>query len=105
MYKSILVPYDNSDHAKHALKAAVELARQSEGGKVTVFHVADIPEFDDPMYEAAAQMAGVGKLGPEAALEMQRNFYAKQKEKLEKEAAPIAGDFANIVSRHVGQAA
>ncbi len=84
MYRNILVPYDKSDHAKTALKTAVEMARETEGGKVTVLYVAELPDFDDPTFEAAAQMA---------------TFYAQQKDALIENTKGIVGDFKDVVYR------
>jgi nucleotide-binding universal stress UspA family protein len=99
MYDNILVPYDKSDHAKHALEAAVGLAGSNDHAKITVLYVAEVPDFNDPTFEAAAQMAGVGKVGGDENLSLQREFYAKQKELLEEDAGKVAGGFKNIVYR------
>lgn len=99
MYRNILVPYDKSDHAKTALKTAVEMARETEGGKVTVLYVAELPDFDDPTFEAAAQMAGVARFSEADTLTMQRTFYAQQKEALIENTKGIVGDFKDVVYR------
>lgn len=99
MYKSILVPYDKSSHAKNALRTAIAMAKEQPDGKVCVLYVAELPDFDDPTFEAAAQMAGMERASGEQALALQRQFYAKAKQDVIKDAAGIVGDFKNIVYR------
>ena len=62
MYTNIVVPFDKSEHAERALKAAVELGRGDGPAKVTVLNVTDMMDFDDATFEVAARMAGVGNL-------------------------------------------
>lgn len=96
MYQSILVPFDNSDQAKHALKEAIMLAREGKG-KVTVITVTDVPEFmSDPGFVVAARMAGVRQLDHEEMLSVQREYYARAKDELIAHAADVVGDFADI---------
>ena len=59
MYNNILVPYDGSDHAQHALHVAVELASCSERSLVTVLKVVDAISAQDPAFEVATRMAGL----------------------------------------------
>lgn len=99
MYQSILVPYDRSDQARSALEAALDLASDGAPAKITVLYVAPFPDFNDPVFEAAAQMAGVVHVSDTDALELQREFYASQKDELEKDVAPILGDRTNVVYR------
>ena len=99
MYQSILVPYDRSEHAKHALSAALELASTSFEGKVTLLYVAELPDFDDPTFEAAAQMAGVARVSQEDSLAAQREFYERKKKDLIADAKSIVGDFTQVVYR------
>lgn len=81
MYKKILVPYDNSEHAQHALLAAIDLARCVEDSSITVLNVTDLPEFDDATFEVAARMAGVPRISEESARSARENYYA-EREKL-----------------------
>lgn len=99
MYKSILVPYDKSSHAKNALRTAVAMAKEQPDAQVCLLYVAELPDFDDPTFEAAAQMAGVERASGDQALALQREFYAKKKQEVVKDAEPIVGDFKNVVYR------
>ena len=44
MFKNILVPYDNSEHAKHALEEALAIAAGVPGSEVHVAEVAAPPQ-------------------------------------------------------------
>lgn len=52
-FKNILVPYDNSEHAKNALKEAIDLAKNLEGSSVHVVEVAAPPQ--DLVYSSINQ--------------------------------------------------
>ncbi len=77
MYKKILVPYDNSEHAQHALLAALDLASCVENANVTVLNVTDLLEFDDATFEVAARMAGVPRISEDSARAARDNYYAE----------------------------
>lgn len=77
MYNKILVPFDNSEHAQHALLAAVELAQSRDHAQVTVLNVTDLLEFDDATFEVAARMAGVPRISEESARAARENYYAE----------------------------
>lgn len=97
MYQSILVPFDNSDQAKHALGEAIMLAKAG-GGSVTVITVTEVPEFlNDPSFVAAARMAGVKQPDPEELVNLQREYYNGAKEQLIADTADIVGDFKDVV--------
>lgn len=95
MYKSILVPFDNSEHAREALKAAISIAKAFDG-KVTALAVSDVPDFTDPGFVAAARVAGVPQLSAEEILNIQREFYASAKAALIEEVEEIKGDFDHM---------
>ena len=52
-YKNILVPYDNSEHAKNALKEAIGLSEGVEGVAIHVVEVAAPPQ--DLVYSSINQ--------------------------------------------------
>ena len=52
-YKNILVPYDNSEHAKNALKEAIGLSEGVEGAAIHVVEVAAPPQ--DLVYSSINQ--------------------------------------------------
>lgn len=95
MYKSILVPFDNSDHAKSALKHALMIAKSCDA-RVTLLSVADLPDFADPGFTVAARMAGVAQMSEEQTRELQREYYVTLRGKLVNDAAEIVGDFEAV---------
>lgn len=66
-YRSILVPYDQSDIAYRAFLSALDLARDAQGTSVTVLYVAD----EEAGFDIAARMASVN---PEEALSSQKHI-------------------------------
>lgn len=95
MYKSILVPFDNSEHAKHALEHAIMIAESCDA-EVTLLTVADLPDFADPTFTVAARMAGVAQMSEDQMKEVQRGYYTTQKTRLIQATADIVGDFKRI---------
>ena len=98
MYKSILVPFDNSDHAKNALQHAITIAEAGDA-QVTVLFVADLPDFNDPGYTVAARMAGVAQASSEELDELRQEFFAVAERNLIADTADIVEDFANVQYR------
>ena len=52
-YRTIVVPYDFSDHARAALDTAVDLARRLESD-LHLFHVVQLPVYTYPDFQGAA---------------------------------------------------
>ena len=52
-FKNILVPYDNSEHAKNALKEAIELSEGVDGVAIHIVEVAAPPQ--DLVYSSINQ--------------------------------------------------
>lgn len=65
LYHNILIPYDKSDHARHAIEAALEIISDDPVAKATVLYVADTTEYDEVAFVAAAKMAGVQEVSGE----------------------------------------
>ena len=59
MYKKILVPYDKSEPAQHALSAALDLAAGVPGAQITVLSVVDWHDFNAETFKIASRMSGV----------------------------------------------
>lgn len=59
MYKNLLVPYDNSESAKHALQSALDLAKDVEGAKITVLKVVEWTDYNAETFKIASRMSGV----------------------------------------------
>lgn len=82
MYTNIVVPFDKSEHAERALKAAVELGRGDGPAKVTVLNVTDMMDFDDATFEVAARMAGVPPISDEAAHLAREKYFDEHKDEI-----------------------
>lgn len=92
MYTKILVPYDKSEPAQHALAEAVELASATPEGSVTVLNVVDHADFNPETFKIAARMAGVAADAIDAA--------AMIKEGDDAELAEIKQATADIIAGH-----
>ncbi len=99
MYDRILVPYDKSEHAKHALQTAIDFTAKSKSPKITVLYVTELPDFEDPGFEAAAQMAGVSPQSTQDSLKARRMYYDAQRGEIQEATADIVGDFKEIEFR------
>ena len=59
MFTKILVPYDSSEPAGHALQKAMELAALVPDAHVTVLSVVDWHDYNAETFKIAARMSGV----------------------------------------------
>lgn len=59
MYKKILVPFDNSESAKHALENAVELVEGVDDAQITVLKVVEWQDYNAETFKIASRTAGV----------------------------------------------
>ena len=84
MYRKILVPYDNSEHAQHALLAAIDLAEGVDDVLVTVLNVTDLMDFDDTAFETAARMAGIPRMSDDAAQQARKSYYEEHERGIRK---------------------
>lgn len=96
MYKKILVPYDKSEPARHALEQALELVKDVDGAEVTVLNVVDWRDYNAETFKIASRMSGVlGDAYDSTAI-------ASVGEEAAREAAErIAEDIADLVSDEV----
>lgn len=79
---SILVPFDMSKPSEHALTYACDLLKNEKDARITVLFVTPLPEFNDPTFEAASQMAGVAPITGEQQAAMEDKYLEKQKSRL-----------------------
>jgi nucleotide-binding universal stress UspA family protein len=101
MYSKILVPYDNSEHAQHALLAAIDMATCVENSTVTVLNVTDLIEFDDETFEVAARMAGVPRMSEDAARVARENYYSEHEKSVRKSISEVVSDVPTGISLEV----
>lgn len=74
MYQRFLVPYDGSEHARHAFEAAIELASLAEQARVTVLTVVPGIEMDDPTYAVAMRISGITSVSETVAREARERY-------------------------------
>ncbi|MDD6651588.1 MAG: universal stress protein [Eggerthellales bacterium] len=93
IYKNVLVPYDKSSHATHALETAIKLVSDDPEAKLTVLYAVDPTDEEDITFTVAARMAGVpaGNLNEE-------NVRASKVAQIEELVAPIVKDAPNEVT-------
>ncbi|MEF2656384.1 MAG: universal stress protein [Eggerthellaceae bacterium] len=101
-FKNILVPYDNSEHAKNALKEAVDLAKNLEGSSVHVVEVAAPPQ--DLVYSSINQTGfgmgvSVASQGDFAQVVEQRNEESDRK--LQESITSLVEDFEGELTAEV----
>lgn len=58
MYKKILVPFDDSEPARHALASALELTRGTDG-EICVLNVVEWRDYNAETFKIASRMSGV----------------------------------------------
>ncbi len=101
-FKNILVPYDNSEHAKNALTEAIGMAGADAEAVIHVVEVAAPPQ--DLVYSSFNQTGfgmGVSTVSKTdfATLVEKRN--AEDDEKLQKEIADVVTDFPGTLTAEV----
>lgn len=91
-YKNIMVPYDRSESAHHALATALAMANEIEGAKVTVFFAAPMPEFESSQFMIAERMSGSIRSSREELAHMQEEYVKYETSLLMKD----LGDIMNL---------
>lgn len=89
MLDTILVPYDGSDHAQHALSCAVQLADSTEPVTIIVLHAVQVIDTSDPSFLVAMKMAEASPL----TLKETRNVVEKYVAEHEKEVKERIGEY------------
>lgn len=59
MYKKILVPFDDSEPSKNALKNAIEMVDGIEDATITVLKVVEWHDYNAETFKIASRMSGV----------------------------------------------
>lgn len=94
MYKKILVPYDDSESAKHALSNALDLISGVANAEITVLKVVDWHDYNAETFKIASRMSGVlgDSLDMNSISEIGSEAEEKEAAKIADEIAPIIGD-------------
>ena len=82
-FKNILVPYDGSEQAKHALDVAIKLGEGDKPVKVTALYVAPPTNFDDSAFEVAMQVSGAPLLDEKTKADVRKAYEDKNREMIE----------------------
>lgn len=96
-YKNILVPYDNSDHAKNALKAAIDLVKGIEGAAIHVVEVAAPPQ--DLVFSSINQTG----FGMGVSLASREDFAKIVEERNETSDKELQDEVADLVEGFTGE--
>lgn len=100
MYQKILVPFDRSEPARHALREAIGLAKVS-GGSVAVVSVIDRSDFNTETLKIAARMAGVSESTIDPSMLAAEDSDRSDVAELKDDVAPTVGDNGDLVSYDV----
>ncbi|MGI6590683.1 MAG: universal stress protein [Eggerthellaceae bacterium] len=95
IYRNILVPYDRSIHAAHALRLAVQQVADDPDATITVLFVVEASNSKDVTFAAAARMAGVQTLETNESDEMEKDFRDEKCREIEKEVEPLVANAPN----------
>ncbi len=101
MYYNILVPYDGSEHAQHALQAAFGVAGRDKPADVTVLNVTDEIEFDNSTFQVAARMAGVPAISEETAESVREKYFSEHRDHVEKQIEEFFESVPDNIDVHI----
>ncbi|WP_165171331.1 MULTISPECIES: universal stress protein [unclassified Adlercreutzia] len=98
MYKKVLVPYDKSDPARHALAEAIEMVKDIAGAQVTVLNVVDWHDYNAETFKIASRMSGVlgDSLDMNAIADVGEEAAREATARVSEDIADVVGDFAGI---------
>ena len=84
MYSNILVPFDGSEGARHAIEAAANLTTHVESAVVTVLQVVDSKDFDSALLEGGAHAADLDSISQAQVDNLQRDNDEIRRERVRK---------------------
>ncbi|THG36783.1 universal stress protein [Adlercreutzia caecimuris] len=98
MYQKILVPYDKSEPAQHALTAALELAAGVPDAQITVLSVVDWHDFNAETFKIASRMSGVmgDAMDMNVMAEVESEAIKADTDAIAESIAPLVGDAAGV---------
>ncbi len=96
IYKNVLVPYDKSVHAKHALETALKLVADDAQAVLNVLYVVEASEQHDAAFDMAVRMAGVQSVD-RSSNDMEHAFRDRRKQEIEESIAPLLEGCPNKV--------
>ena len=102
-YSNILVPYDKSESAKHALATALDIAADREDARVTVYFAAPVPEFATGEFMAASRMSASVRLTQEDMDRMQQDYVNFERSLLDEDLQELLSNAGEGIDIVVGQ--
>ena len=98
MYKKILVPYDKSEPAQHALVAALDLAADVPNAQITVLSVVDWHDFNAETFKIASRMSGVmgDALDMDVINQVENEAIKADTDAIAENIAPLVGDAVGV---------
>lgn len=98
MYRKVLVPYDKSEPAKHALVQAIELVKDVPDSMITVLDVIDWHDFNAETFKIASRLSGVmgNALDMNAIADVSEEAAQEATQKIKNDIADIIGDNQQI---------
>lgn len=81
-FKNVLVPFDGSEQAQHAIEAALGICAGNAAAKVTVLHVAPVADFDDTSFDVAAEMVGIPALDDKDKAKFKEEYQGARRQQL-----------------------
>lgn len=98
MYKKILVPFDDSEPSKNALKNAIDMVDGIEGASITVLKVVEWHDYNAETFKIASRMSGVlgDSLDMNAISEIGEEAESEEATRIREEISDIVGDASNI---------
>lgn len=95
-FKNILVPYDNSEHAQHALKEAIDLVSDDPEATIHVVEVAAPPQ--DLVYSSINQTG----FGMGVSVVSKDDFATRVEQRNEEDDRKLQDDIADVVKEFPG---
>lgn len=98
MYKKILVPYDDSESARHALENALDLVAGVDDAQITVLKVVEWHDYNAETFKIASRMSGVlgDSLDMNSISEIGSEAENEESAKITEEISGIVGDATNV---------
>ena len=98
MYQKVLVPYDESVAANHALREAFSLLKDDPDAHITVLNVIEWHDFNAETFKIASRMSGVmgDALDMNAIAQVGEEAAKEASDHIMKDIAPIIGDDSRV---------
>ncbi|MCI8468365.1 MAG: universal stress protein [Eggerthellaceae bacterium] len=98
MHQKVLVPYDKSEPARHALAQAIDLMAGVPDGQITVLNVVDWHDFNAETFKIASRMSGVmgDSLDMSAIADVNAEAAKEAADRISDDIADLVGDAGGV---------